>query len=174
MFSNDFFSFTFLERAFTNVIKVNLWTRPSLRTHRRLAAQYNLFHRYFLNIAVLYIGAVQKILSVLMLYIHSKPHSPWLSPSLKGKNKQNNPESCKNQHRLLRICESIVQLCPFLLFYGGCFANFLYCRSDPRGQTEPREDDKSDHSRVSPRLRDNPAVCHLNSFGGGRALAGER
>lgn len=51
-------------------------------------------------------------------------------------------------------------------------SNFLFCSSDPCDQTEPREDDKSDHSRVSPRLRDNPAVCHLNSSGGGRALAG--
>lgn len=69
--------------------------------------------------------------------------------------------------------ESVVQLRPFPLFYRGCFANFfLFRSSDPCGQTEPREDDKSDHSRVSPRLRDNPAVCHLNSFGGGRALAG--
>lgn len=54
------------------------------------------------------------------------------------------------------------------------FCKFSFCSSDPCGQMEPREDDKSDHSRVSPRLRDNPAVCHLNSFGGGRALAGER
>lgn len=54
------------------------------------------------------------------------------------------------------------------------FCKFSFCSSDPCGQIERREDDKSDHSRVSPRLRDNPALCHLNSFGGGRALAGER
>lgn len=51
------------------------------------------------------------------------------------------------------------------------FSKFSFRSSDPCGQIEPREDDKSDHSRVSPRLRDNPAVCHLNSFGGGRVLA---
>lgn len=49
----------------------------------------------------------------------------------------------------------------------------VFCSSDLCGQSEPREDDKSDQSKVSQRLRDNPAVCHLNSFSGGRVLAGE-
>lgn len=35
------------------------------------------------------------------------------------------------------------------------------------GQSEPREEDKSDQSSVSQRLRDNPAACHLNRFRGG-------
>lgn len=52
-------------------------------------------------------------------------------------------------------------LCQFFLFYY---------RFDLCGQREPAEDDESDPTSVSQRQRDNPAVCHLNSFrGGGRS-----
>lgn len=47
------------------------------------------------------------------------------------------------------------------------FANDIFAGFDLCGQSEPREDDKSDQTSMSQRLRDNPAVCHLNSFSGG-------
>lgn len=41
------------------------------------------------------------------------------------------------------------------------------CYFRSAGQSEPREEDKSDQSSVSQRLRDNPTACHLNRFRGG-------
>lgn len=85
--------------------------------------------------------------------------------------KKHNPECCKTPTLDGRICRPIMSF-PAVLW--RLFCKFSSRSSDPCGQIEPREDDKSDHSRVSQRLRDNPAVCHLNSFGGGRVFAGER
>ena len=51
---------------------------------------------------------------------------------------------------------------------------FYFCSFDLCGQSEPRADDKSDQTSMSQRLRDNPAVCHLNSFRGGGCSLGRR
>lgn len=51
---------------------------------------------------------------------------------------------------------------------------FYFCSFDLCGRSKPREDDKSDQTSVSQRLRDNPAVCHLNSFRGGGSSRARR
>ncbi len=70
-------------------------------------------------------------------------------------------------------CEFVVLKCVLSRWLWMC-CKCYFCSFDLCGQSEPREDDKSDQTSMSQRLRDNPAVCHLNSFRGGGCIAGKK
>lgn len=72
----------------------------------------------------------------------------------------------------LWMFDFVVPICPIVGYSMRC--KFYFCSFDLCGQSEPREDDKSNPTSVSQRLRDNPAVCHLNSFRGGGSSPARR
>lgn len=81
----------------------------------------------------------------------------------------------KIRHNSLKLLVDVWICSPntsfIVCFFYSC--KFYFCSFDLCGQSEPRENDKSDQTSMSQRLRDNPAVCHLNSFRRGEGVRKE-